>query len=355
MFKVPSGNRLQLAASHISERVLQPHKLITAGKTPFDIVYDNGLVRLRHYRNANPKVKIPLVIVPPLAVNMLIYDWFPDRSFVKSLLQQGFDVYLIDWGKPNRRHAHYTLKTYVSELLPEFLNKVREHSGSNELSLHGWSMGGGFALCYAALTQDPNVRNIITLGTAVDGHANGQIGKQYAAVNQVLKRVGVNLRKVPARWAYTPAWINAIAFKLSDPISSAQGYIDLIKNLDDREFVAQNANQSAFMDNLEAYPGGVIRDWMYSIWLENEASRGEISLGREKVYFKNIQANLLCCAGTSDKLANEHCCKPLVDMVGSKDKTFKLFPGGHTGIVSGTLAPTQIWPDMISWLAQRSA
>ena len=167
--------------------------------------------------------------------------------------------------------------------------------------------------------------------------------------------MGVNLRKVPARWAYTPAWINAIAFKLSDPISSAQGYIDLIKNLDDREFVAQNANQSAFMDNLEAYPGGVIRDWMYSIWLENEASRGEISLGREKVYFKNIQANLLCCAGSSDKLANEHCCKPLVDMVGSKDKTFKLFPGGHTGIVSGTLAPTQIWPDMISWLAQRSA
>ena len=40
--------------------------------------------------------RVPLVIVPPLAVNMLIYDLFPERSLVKYLLARGFDVYLID-------------------------------------------------------------------------------------------------------------------------------------------------------------------------------------------------------------------------------------------------------------------
>ena len=67
--------------------------------------------------------KVPLVIVPPLAVNMLIYDLFPERSLVKYFVAQGFDVYLIDWGMPTRKHTHYNLNTYVSEFMPEFLAK----------------------------------------------------------------------------------------------------------------------------------------------------------------------------------------------------------------------------------------
>lgn len=351
------STRVRSVLSNVGARVLRPHTLITAGKTPYDVVHDNGLVRLRHYRRTGmPPVqhRVPLVIVPPLAVNMLIYDWFPERSLVKYFMAQGFDLYLVDWGSPNRKHARYSLATYVTRLLPEYLAKVREHSGQQALSLHGWSMGGGFCLCYQAHSQDPHIRNIVTVGTAVDGHANGQIGRQYAALNRALKSVGINFRKVPASAAYAPAWINAIGFKLSDPVSSLQGYVDLIRNLDDREFMVQHANQSAFMDNLEAYPGGVIRDWMYSIWLENEASRGYLTLGRERVYLSNVTANLLALAGSGDKLANVHSCQPVLDLVGSKDKTFVICRGGHTGILSGSHAPEEAWPQTASWLAERS-
>lgn len=349
--------RVKTLMSNAGDRVLRPRTLITAGKTPFTEVLNNGLVRLRYYPRANTsatKHKTPLVIVPPLAINMLIYDWFPERSFVKYFQVRGFDVYLIDWGRPSREHARYTLATYVTKLLPEFLQAVRDHSGQSSLSLHGWSMGGGFALCYQAFSKDPDIRNIVTVGTAVDGHANGQIGRQYAALNRALKAVGVNFRRIPASTAYAPAWINAIGFKLSDPVSSVQGYMDLVRNLDDREFVIQHANQSAFMDNLEAYPGGVIRDWMYSIWLENEAARGFFTLGHKTVYLKDVTANLLALAGTSDKLANEHCCEPIMDLVGSRDKTFLRCPGGHTGILSGSRAPDLAWPATAEWLSQRS-
>ena len=355
MLNLPKRKNLQTVVTNLQERVLRPGGLIQAGKTPYMVIKDNGLVKLRHYSaGRQPKYPVPLVIVPPLAVNMLIYDWFPERSFVKSMVEFGFDVYLLDWGKPDRRHAHYCLQTYVAEFMPEFLQKVRQHSGQPQLSLHGWSMGGGLALCYQAITQDSAVRNIITLGTAVDGHANGQIGRQYAALNRTLKRVGFDLRKIPARWAYTPAWLNAVGFKLSDPVSSAQGYFELIKNLDDRELLSQNTTQSAFMDNLEAYPGGVIRDWMYSVWLENEAAQGVISLGQGKAYLNKVSANLMCCAGSHDKLANLHSCEPLMNMVSSEDKGFYVFDGGHTGIVSGVNAPQSIWPQMAHWLGQRS-
>ena len=241
-------NSIKNAYVNSFDRVLQPRKLIVAGKTPYNIVFQNSLIKVRHYSSQADKRRysVPLVIVPPLAVNTLIYDWFPDRSLVRYFVDAGFDVYLIDWGSPSRKHATYNLAKYIGELMPAALKAVRSHSGQRELSLHGWSMGGGFALCYQAYTRDPDIRNIVTVGTALDGHANGQIGRQYAALNRALKAVGINFRRVPSSAAYAPAWINAIGFKLSDPVSSVQGYVDLIRNLDDREFMIQHANQECF-------------------------------------------------------------------------------------------------------------
>lgn len=353
-------NRIQSARAVIAnaaDRLIRPDSLVSGGKTPFDVIHTDGLVSIRHYQpdaSAPRQHAVPLVIVPPLAVNTLIYDWFPDRSLIAYLLEQGFNVYLLDWGSPNRRHAHYSLATYVGTLMPELLGKVRAHAGEEQLSLHGWSMGGGFVLCYLGFTGDTAIRNIVTVGTAVNGHANGQIGKQYKMFGRWLKRLRLDVRRIPDQIAYSPAWVNAVGFKLSDPVSSVQGYVDLLKNLSDREFVARHANQSAFMDRLEAYPGAVIRDWMYSVWLENEASRGQFSVGRKTIYLRDIKANLLCVAGDRDTLANRYACEPLMEMVSSEDKTFLLAPGGHTGIVSGPRAPAQVWPQVAQWLGERS-
>jgi len=346
--------RIRHITRNAQDRFLRPDTLVQAGQTPFEVIADDGLVTLRHYRPVRQKYRTPLVIVPPLAVNMLIYDLFPQRSLVRFLGEQGFDVYLIDWGSPTRRHAHFTLSTYARKLLPAFLQQIRTHSSQTELTLYGWSMGGGIALVYAALTGDPDIRNIIAVGTAIDGHANGPIGRQYAALNTAVRRLGINWRRIPSRWVYTPGWINAIGFKLSDPVNSARSYFDLIRNLDDRAFVVDHATQSAFKDRLEPYPGGVIRDWTYSVWLENEAGRGRISVGRDVAHLERIKASLLCIAGTSDTLANVASCQKLLDLVSSQDKALHVVPGGHTGIVSGSQAPEAVWPAMAQWLAERS-
>lgn len=366
---LPGAPRLRHMARNARDRLLNPSGLVTAGQLPFEILQDDGLVKLRHYLpldtatievgNATIPVsttrhKVPLVIVPPLAINMLVYDLFPDRSLIKFLLARGFDIYLIDWGKPSRQHAHYSLKTYVSDLMPGLIASVRRHSGSQQVSLHGWSMGGGLALAYAAQSKDLDIRNIITLGTAVDGHANGPLGRQYARLGKLLRSARLDWRRVPARWNYAPGWVNVIGFKLSDPVNSIKGYLDLLRNLHDREFVAQHANQGAFIDALEAYPGGVIRDWMCSVWLENETARGELTVGRNTVHFADVKSSLLCVAGRGDNLANVPCCQRLMDVVGSEDREFYIAPGGHIGIVSGSQAAESVWAKTADWLEQRS-
>ena len=157
-----------LYAGNAFDRVFRAASLVQAGQTPFETLHSDGLVSLRYYPPLaedfielddivipvkRQSHRTPIVIIPPLAVNMLIYDLFPQRSLVRFLRAKGFEVYLIDWGVPTRAHSHYNLHTYVAELLPASLNRVRQHSGEQELTLHGWSLGGMFTLFYSALSK----------------------------------------------------------------------------------------------------------------------------------------------------------------------------------------------------------
>ncbi|WP_297792668.1 alpha/beta fold hydrolase [uncultured Marinobacter sp.] len=362
-----------LYAGNAFDRVFRAASLVQAGQTPFETLHTDGLVSLRYYpplaedfieldgetitveRTAH---KTPIVIVPPLAVNMLIYDLFPQRSLVRFLRAKGFEVYLIDWGIPTREHSHYNLHTYVAELLPAYLNRVREHSGEQELSLHGWSMGGMFTLFYSALSKDQHIRNAVVLGLPIDSHASGLMGLMYQRVADVAdfvrKRTGFRIHNVKPHWFHTPGWANTIGFKLTNPIGSVMGYWELIVRLGDREFVSNHATTSAFLDRMVAYPGGIIQDTVVRIWIDNQLSKGEIQIGEDVARLENVNANLLAIAGQEDTLATPGAAKRVMDHVSSADRTFRVVPGGHMGILAGSKAPRESWLELAEWLAERS-
>ena len=362
-----------LYAGNAFDRVFRAASLVQAGQTPFETLHSDGLVSLRYYPPLPEDFieldgmvipverkthRTPIVIIPPLAVNMLIYDLFPQRSLVRFLRAKGFEVYLIDWGIPKREHTHYNMHTYVAELLPAYLNRVREHSGEQELSLHGWSMGGMFTLFYSALSKDQHIRNAIVLGLPIDSHASGAIGWMYQRIADVAevvrKRTGFKLHDLKPHWFYTPGWANTIGFKLTNPVGSVMGYWELLVRLGDREFVTNHATTSAFLDRMVAYPGGVIQDTVVRVWIDNQLAKGRIQIGEDFARLENVNANLLAIAGQEDTLATPGAAKRVMDHVSSADKTFRVAPGGHMGILAGSKAPRASWLELAEWLSVRS-
>lgn len=367
--KLPELNKKSyFVFKNTSDRFFNSQKLSLAGKTPYSIIYHNDLVSLRHYsakgleeetgQFINKKHKTPLVIVPPLAANPLIYDLFPHRSLIRYLLNEGFDVYLIDWGVPSLKQTKYHLGTYIQKLMPEFIQQVREHSGEQQLSLHGWSLGGVFALIYTALFKDQNIRNIVILGSPIDTHKSGYMGKIYQFINRrahwVRENTNFRLRKIPSRFFHLAGWQNTVGFKLTDPVGSARGYIDLFKNILDREEVINHATSSAFLNNMLAYPGGVTRDLILRFWIDNELADGQMIFGQQTAKLSDVQSALLAMGSDSDSFVTAQAVEPVINMVGSSDKQFVKVPGGHMGIVSGSKAPEAIWPVTAAWLAERS-
>ena len=68
-------------------------------KTPYDVVYSQDRVKLKHYRPVTTnKIKTPLLMIYALINRETMLDLQPGRSVVENFLQQGVDVYMIDWG-----------------------------------------------------------------------------------------------------------------------------------------------------------------------------------------------------------------------------------------------------------------
>ena len=44
----------------------------------------------------------------------------------------------------------------------------------------------------------------------------------------------------------------------------------------------------------------------------------------------------------------------MLDLVGSADVTHLDRPGGHIGLMAGSRARKDVWPDIAGWLAERS-
>ncbi len=349
---------------NLRDRLFHPEKLIQAGKTPFNLISKDaqkqGLISLRHYpalAGYPTTHRVPVVIIPPLAINMYIYDLFEDRSLVRFLLKQGFSVYMLDWGTPTREHARYNMEQYVLNFMPKLLAQVRQHSGVNQLSLHSWSMSGVFTLLYAAAAKDDNIKNIIILGSPIDAHRSGKVGTQYRILGRVMNWVenqtGIHPRTFPAGLLHSSGWSNSLGFKLMDPIGTLKGHLSMLRQINNREAVESHATHGAFLDHMVDYPGGIIRD-MIKVWMDNGLSKGEFKVGGKKVYFKDIHASLLAGAGRSDSLVTLDAVRPLVDLVGTEDATFIPVSGGHVSMIAGEASSLEFWPVMAEWLAKRS-
>ena len=55
-----------------------------------------------------------------------------------------------------------------------------------------------------------------------------------------------------------------------------------------------------------------------------------------------------------DHIVPYEAAKPLVPMVGSEDKKEVMLKGGHVSLVAGGNAIYRLWPQLESWLGERS-
>ncbi|MFO0696847.1 MAG: alpha/beta fold hydrolase [Polyangiales bacterium] len=354
------------------KRLLRRETRVLSELTPYVEIFHDDITRVRAYpplQEATIELDgetieverepfaVPLVLVAPLAVNMGIYDFFPDRSLVRYLLARGFRVYLVDWGRPEPRHDSLHLHDFFADKLPRALEAVRRHAGTRTLSLHGWSFGGLFSLSHTAL-GDPDVRNLVLVGAPCDYHANGALGKQYRRLSKparfVKETTGLGIHRTPRSLVRSPGWANSLGFKLLSPTATLQSYLELVRKRDDAEHLELHATHSAFLDDMTAYPGGVVQDIVQFLVVDNCLAKGRLPMPTRRGAISDVKASLFLVAGTEDTIVAPACTERILELVGSRDVTAIRVPGGHLGILGGSKAPGASWRPIADWLSVRS-
>lgn len=351
--------RQQKKLKHLRARFFNSSSLVLSQKTPFEYIKETELYKVRHYPAPERKFKEPLVFVAPLAINMGIYDLYPYRSLVKHFQHSGFEVYLVEWNRFSFKHKELNFLSFIDQSIPDAIEHICEHADSPYISLHGWSMAGVFVTLYTALHSPEHVKNLMVMGSPIDSYASGRIGKLFETTNKLISqnpalRNTVHKGLIPKHYIHTSGILNALGFKLLDPVGWFKSQKQFLLNLEKPDYVYEHATMGHFLNKMIDYPGGINQDMVLHLWLQNPLKDGSINLHGNKIDLKNISCSLMVGAGLTDQIVTREAAEPLTQLTSSKDITFTLIPGGHLGLMSNQKTANTFWPKLTTWLEQRS-
>jgi polyhydroxyalkanoate synthase len=319
----------------------------TVGATPREEVWRDGKVVLYRFRGDNaPTAKIPLLISYALVNRPYMVDLQVDRSIVKGLLARGEDVYVIDWGYPDRSDRFLALEDYIERFLGGAVDHLRAAHGLDAINLLGICQGGAFALCYAALHPD-KVRNLVTMVTPVDFHAGDNMLSNWTRELDVDLFVDT-LGNVPAdlmNWCY----LMLKPFRLN-----LQKYVGLADILDDRKAVEDFLRMEKWIFDSPDLAGEAFREFVKQFYQGNGFVEGGVRIGAREVHLGMVEMPVLNIFAEQDHLVPPESSKALKGLVGSDDYTELSFRGGHIGIYVSGRAQKEVPSAIHDWLAKRA-
>jgi len=316
------------------------------GATGKEAIYREDKLVVYRFKGARaPTAKVPILIVYALVNRPYMVDLQSDRSLVGNLLAQGEDVYLIDWGYPDRADRWLTLDDYINGYIARSVDAVARHTGVEQINLLGICQGGAFSLCYAAMHPE-KVKNLITMVTPVDFHTPDNMLSHWTR-NMDADLFVDTLGNVPAdlmNWCY---------LTLKPVRLNQQKYIGLVDILDDKTELENFLRMEKWIFDSPDQAGEAFRQFIKDFYQGNKLVKGGLEIGGKKVSLKNIKMPVLNIFAEQDHLVPPSASRPLQGLIGTDDYTQLAFKGGHIGIYVSGRAQREVPSAIHDWLAQR--
>jgi polyhydroxyalkanoate synthase len=314
------------------------------GTTPKTTVWRQDKVELWRYRSDRVTTRTPVLIVMSLISRSYILDLHDGMSFVQALRNDGFDVYLLDWGVPDEREAHNGLSTYVDELLPAAVDAVLETSGAEQVNLIGYCYGGLLSLLLGASYPDLPVASLVTMATPVEFREMGMFANLLVGGRLDPDDVIDDTGNVP------PDVIRS-AFRVLKPTGDLASYAVLWEKLwDDKQMEGYQVMGQWTRDHIP-FPGQCFRET--AELLRSDALVEDTALldGRP-VSLRDLTWPLLNVVAAKDHIVPSAAALPLVGLVGSDRAETLEVPAGHVALVMGRTAATTTLPGITGWLRE---
>jgi polyhydroxyalkanoate synthase subunit PhaC len=334
--------------SLLAEKLISFNKAVTTkvpiAQTPKQVVWTLNKAKLYRYIPVVPEEKrhrIPLLLVFALMNRPYILDLRPGHSFVEFMLQQGYDLYLLDWGAPGPEDKNLKFDDYTLDYMPRAIRKMKTISGVEEFSMLGWCIGAILATVYSSLRADDGLRNLILLTAPLDFS-----DKQGITFARWVDERFFDVDKVLAATGNMPGEMIDYGAKALKPVDNyVLNYLKLWDNIENPQVVeAWKAMNTWVTDNV-ALAGGAFRQLVVDLYRNDRLMRGEWVIRGERVDLAKIRANLLTVIAQADHITPPCQSEAIMSRVSSEDKELFRVRGGADKVT---------WPHINGWLGPRS-
>ncbi len=333
--------------SRASDILLSPLNT-DAAVTPYDIVYAEDRIKLKHYirsETVENKLKTPLLVIYALINRETMLDLQPDRSVVQSFLKAGIDLYMMDWGYPTRKDRFLTIDDHVNGYINNTVDYIREKTGFPKINLMGICVGGSMCAMYSALHPD-KIKNLITTVTPSSFDTNKGLLHVWMK--------NLNVDKMISAYGNIPGDIMNIGFLLLNPARLViDKYIGFAEFMDNKDFVENFVRMEKWIFDSPDVPGETFRQLIEDCYKKNLLIQSKLYLDGKRVDLKKLTMPLLNFYGKFDHLVPPEACEQLTSAVGSKDVEDVCIETGHIGIYVSSKAQKQFAPKIIRWLKER--
>ncbi len=339
------AEKVQARVTRASEVLLGPLSSDIA-VTPYDVVYEEDRIKLKHYRlEGDPQLKTPLLVIYALINRETMLDLQPDRSVVKTFLKEGIDLYMMDWGYPTRKDRYVTIDDHVNGYIDNAVELIRKKHGIRKINLMGICMGGSFCVMYAALHPE-KIKNLITTVTPTN------FDTDTGLLHVWMKNIDVD--RLVDTYGNIPADLMNFGFLLLNPARlMIDKYVGFFENMDNKSFVENFVRMEKWIFDSPDVPGETFRQFVKDGYQKNLLIQSKMELGGHRVELKNITMPVLNFYGMFDHLVPPAACEMLIEKIGSTDKENVSLDTGHIGIYVSSKCQREFAPKIARWLKER--
>ncbi|WP_329066902.1 alpha/beta fold hydrolase [Amycolatopsis sp. NBC_01480] len=343
--------RLAAAASNVVGKVLRggvadlrpmPRVLIDQGP-------NRSVYRMTH--GASEVSGPPILLVPPLAAPALCFDLRRGCSLIEHLVEAGRPTYLVDYGSVAFSDRRLGIEHWIDEVLPRAIRKVSENAGGQGVHLVSWSLGGIFSMLVNADQPGLPIESITAIASPVDFTAIPIVAPFRPLVDLT---GGHLLTPVYRAFGGAPSYLVTRVFRATGISKEITKPLAILKNLDDRDYLAQIEAVDHFMDNMYAYPGRTFGQLYHRLFRTNDLAEGTVDLNGRVISLSDVKAPMLVVAGENDTIAPQASVERVVQLLeNAPEVRFRTAPGGHLGVLTGRRARGTTWKYLDEFLDDR--
>ncbi len=321
---------------------------VEVGTTPSKVVYEENKLELLHYEpRTENQHDVPILFVYALFNKPFILDLQPDRSVIRTFLDHGFDVYMIDWNEPTLLDHTLTFEDYIDGYLDNCVDVVCERSGREAINLFGYCMGGAFSVLYAALYPE-KVRNLALMATSVNLKGKDSVVDQWVGDDFFDPETLVDT------YGNAPAEIVDMAFSVREPVqNSITKYMRFFDGIDDEEFVENFARMERWIDESIDIPGRMLVDFIDATYHEERIYNNEMYVDGRHADLENLDMPIAQVIGNYDSVVPPEAPREFNEVLPGEPTVFEA-DTGHMGLAVSGRAHGELWPAVCSWFEERS-